>query len=396
MSSDTSSSQGQPAGSAAPVHSASAYLPSLDGWRALAIALVLLSHALESILGALPAGLTLDLLALKHLGLTGVQLFFGLSGFLITSKLLEEEQRHGRTNLSGFYLRRSFRILPAALVLLMVLGLLSLLGVLDIGLTRWLSTLFFAANYSSATPSWYVGHFWSLAVEEHFYFLWPAAFVLLHHSRRRLALVFALALALAVWRALDFKYQITGAAPAAFWGRTDIQADGILWGVAIALLNADPVWRPRLQRLLTAPANWGLLCALLLALQALNGLNWKLDFLLISVKAALLPLLMLGTVLRSSDWPARLLERAPLRFVGRLSYSLYLWQQLFLVGSVDRVPGLGALQVFPLNLIAVFACAMLSLYLVEQPMIKLGQRLARRAKPDPQGSGWWGAQCSRT
>lgn len=382
MSTQSSAGHTQPTSTraGAPGPSAAAYLPSLDGWRALAIALVLLSHAAESIISALPAGLALDLPALKHLGLSGVQLFFGLSGFLITSKLLEEEQRHGRINLSGFYLRRSFRILPAALVLLAVLGLLSLLGVLDIGLTRWLSTLFFAANYSSAAPNWYVGHFWSLAVEEHFYFLWPAALVLLHRSRRRLALVFALALALAVWRALDFKYQITGAAPVAFWGRTDIQADGILCGVAIALLNADPVWRPRLQRFLTTPATWGLLGALLLALQALNGLNWKLDFLLISVKALLLPLLMLGTVLRSSDWPARLLERAPMRFVGRLSYSLYLWQQLFLVGSVDRVPGLGALQVFPLNLIAVFACAMLSLHLIEQPMIALGQRVAKRIR----------------
>ena len=360
--------------------SAGNYLPTLDGWRTVAIALVLFAHASESLLNAFPVHLLADLAGLKKVGLIGVQLFFGLSGFLITSKLLEEEARHGRISLAAFYIRRSFRILPAALVFLAVAGLLSVAGVLNISPGRWLSTLFFAANYSWAEHSWYVGHFWSLAVEEHFYFLWPAAFLFLRSSRSRLALVVFLALAIAFWRAFDFKFQLTGASPAVFWGRTDIQADGILWGVLIALLYADPVWKERLRRFFAAAASWPVLCLLLLALEALPELNWKVSFLLISVKAILMPLLLLGTVIQSSRLPGRILETPAFRWVGRLSYSLYLWQQLFLVWSEDRVPGLAWLQIFPFNLLAVFACASLSLLLVETPLIALGHRIAKRVK----------------
>jgi peptidoglycan/LPS O-acetylase OafA/YrhL len=354
-----------------------AYLPTLDGWRTIAIALVLFAHASESIRNAMPFALQADLLGLKKVGLVGVQLFFGLSGFLITSKLLEEEALHGRISLASFYIRRSFRILPAAVCFLSVVGLLSMAGLLDIGIGRWLSTLLFAANYSTADHSWYVGHFWSLAVEEHFYFLWPAAFLLLRIWQRRLALVIFLALAVALWRVVDFKFHITHATPAEFWGRTDIQADGILWGVCVALFYADPIWKARLHRLFSAPASWPVLCVALLLLEAVPDTNWKLSFLLISVKAILMPLLILGTVMHRSKLPGRILETTVFRWIGRLSYSLYLWQQLFLVWAEDRVAGLGWLQTFPLNLAAAFACASISLLLIETPLIAIGHRVAK-------------------
>jgi len=357
--------------------STTSYLPTLDGWRTVAIALVLFSHASESLLDAIPTALVTDLAGLKKVGLIGVQLFFGLSGFLITSKLLEEELRHGQISLASFYIRRSFRILPAAVFFLSVVGLLSVAGLLDISLGRWLSTLLFAANYTAADHSWYVGHFWSLAVEEHFYFLWPAAFLLLRVGQRRVALVVLLALAVALWRAVDFKFQLTGASAAAFWGRTDIQVDGILWGVWVALLYADPVWKARLHQLFSAPASWPVLCLTLLVLEALPEMNWKLSFLLITVKAILMPLLILGTVIHSDKLPGRVLETFAFRWLGRLSYSLYLWQQLFLVWSEDRVAGLGLLQTFPLNLLAVFACATVSMLLIETPLIAAGHRLAK-------------------
>jgi peptidoglycan/LPS O-acetylase OafA/YrhL len=354
------------------------YLPTLDGWRSVAIALVLFAHASESLLDAIPLNFLANLGSLKMVGLIGVQLFFGLSGFLITSKLLEEEARHGRISLAAFYIRRSFRILPAALAFLSVIALLAMAGVLDISPARWFSTLFFAANYSWAEHSWYLGHFWSLAVEEHFYFLWPAAFLLLRGRGARLALVLSLALLVALWRAVDFKFQLTGSTPAVFWGRTDIQADGILWGVLIALLYADPIWKHRLRQFFVAAPSWPLLCLLLLALEGLPELNWKLSFALISMKAILMPLLILGTLVQSTRLPGRVLETSALRWVGRLSYSLYLWQQLFLVWREDRVAGLDWLQVFPLNLLAVFVCASMSLQLVETPLIAIGHRIAKR------------------
>jgi len=355
----------------------SGYLPTLDGWRAVAIGLVLLAHGSESMQLVFNSTWLAHSALFKQLGLLGVQLFFGLSGFLITSKLLEEEARHDQVSLRGFYWRRAFRILPASLVFLAVVGALAFAGVLNISLGRWLSTLLFAANYSQAEHSWYLGHFWSLAVEEHFYFLWPLAFVLLSISRRRIALALGLALLVALWRALDFKLQLSGATPAQFWGRTDIAVDGILWGVLLALLYANAAIRPYLQRFLMHPLTWPALAITVMLVQAMPSLNWKLDFALISVKAALIPLLMLGTLLQSSSAKSRLLESAPFRHVGRLSYSLYLWQQLFLVWNDERVTGLAIVQTFPLNLLALYLCASVSLRFIETPMIALGHRWAR-------------------
>ena len=376
----TSNQAPVPQARAGVTHQMVSYLPTLDGWRTVAIALVLFAHASESMLDAIPSALVTDLAGLKKVGLIGVQLFFGLSGFLITSKLLEEELRHGQISLASFYVRRSFRILPAAVFFLSVVGLLSVSGLLDISLGRWFSTLFFAANYTAADHSWYVGHFWSLAVEEHFYFLWPAAFLWLRVGQRRVALVVFLALAVALWRAVDFKFQLTGASAAAFWGRTDIQADGILWGVWVALLYADPVWKARLRQLFAAPASWPVLCLVLLVLEGLPEVNWKLSFVLISVKAILMPLLILGTVIHSTKLPGRILESPVFRWLGRLSYSLYLWQQLFLVWAEDRVAGLGLLQIFPLNLGAVFVCATVSMLLIETPLIAIGHRMAKKIR----------------
>jgi peptidoglycan/LPS O-acetylase OafA/YrhL len=356
------------------------YLPTLDGWRALAIALVLFSHASDSIQNAIPPLLFSNADALKKVGLFGVQLFFGLSGFLITSKLIDEECRRGQISLASFYIRRGFRILPAATMFLSVAGFLALCGIINISPGRWLSTLFFAANYSPAEHSWYLGHFWSLAVEEHFYFLWPAAFLFLRTSHRRLAWAIFLALFIALWRAVDFKYQVTGSSPAVFWGRTDIQADSILWGVLIALLYGDPRWKERLHLLFSLRSSWPILFIVLFGLELIPASDWKLGFFLISIKSMLIPLVMLGTVIQSSNVPGRILETSVFRWLGRLSYSLYLWQQLFLVWNEERVSGLGFLQLFPYNILALFVCATLSMLWIESPLIALGHRMAKRTQ----------------
>ncbi len=352
------------------------YLPTLDGWRTIAIALVLFAHASDSLWGAFQGVSLGNTDALKKAGLLGVQLFFGLSGFLITSKLIDEESRYGKISLQAFYIRRAFRILPASLMFLVVVGILSWNGLIGISAGRWLSAFLFSANYTHADPSWYLGHFWSLAVEEHFYFLWPAAFLLLRITRRRIALSIFLALLIALWRAVDFKFRITGASAEVFWGRTDIQADGILFGVVVALMYGDPSWKSRLNRFYSVRATWPTLVLALIAIEAFPSLNWKIDFLLISLKAILIPLILLGTVLRPTAVPGHLLETAAFRWLGRLSYSLYLWQQLFLVWNEHRTPAMAWLQVFPFNLLAVFTCATLSMLLIENPLIAAGHSIA--------------------
>lgn len=357
------------------------YLPTLDGWRAVAILIVVAAHASDSI--GMAAGL--DLHALHAAGLFGVQIFFGLSGFLITSRLIADERGHGRISLASFYIRRAFRIMPASLAFLAVVGLLAWAGVLPVSFGRWIGTVLFFANYSTAQESWYLGHFWSLAVEEHFYFVWPLVFLVLGAVPGRVRFALAVAIGVALWRAVDFKFAITGASPDRFWGRTDIEADAIAWGVVVALLYSGGAWRARLEALLRVPATVPALIAFLVLGLVFPAQDWKLMFLLVTLKAVAIPLLILGAMLEEGIL-FKLLETPVLRLIGRLSYSLYLWQQLFLVWAGSAVPAMEPLQHFPLNVVMAVACAGLSMVFVERPMIGLGHRItARLRRPVSRG-----------
>src|ERR1700761_1579497 len=118
----------------------STYLPTLDGWRALSIGLVLMSHSQVSctipVLGAL-------LRSLSSLGEEGVELFFAISGLLICSRLLEEESRCGQISVNAFYVRRFFRILPAASFYLLVIAILAALQIITVFPADWFASLFF-------------------------------------------------------------------------------------------------------------------------------------------------------------------------------------------------------------------------------------------------------------
>jgi peptidoglycan/LPS O-acetylase OafA/YrhL len=191
------------------------YLPTLDGWRAIAIVGVLLDHGV----GYSPLRHFPKIVAFSRTGPNGVSLFFAISGFLICSRLLEEWRAFGQVSLRGFYIRRACRILPPAMFYLVVIAILSLCGLIIVSPGEWWSCVFFFRNYlpeSWISRGWggYTVHYWSLAVEEHFYLLWPAALVLLGKVRARW---FALSLALAVagWRMVDFHKH----APMCVWMR---------------------------------------------------------------------------------------------------------------------------------------------------------------------------------
>jgi peptidoglycan/LPS O-acetylase OafA/YrhL len=342
----------------------------LDGWRAIAIIAVLFCHGLDR--HAHPFAL--------QLGFAGVLLFFSISGFLITSRLLEEHALTGKVSFHKFYLRRAFRILPPALFFLGVITLLGLSGQIPFAPIDTLKALLFVRNYAfldlSNAGSWYSVHFWSLAVEEHFYLIWPAILVLVGIKRARWVAP-GLAVAAILWRSLDEKHQfVIRWFHAPFltqnYGRTDYMADVLLWGCTLALWLSLRPWKSPLPRGTTS----------LVALVVAGFLGYELMGSEVSHGRDLVYLLMAAligcTVTDPGSVIGRLLELAPLRFIGRLSYSLYLWQQLFFRG--DRAPL--AFQHFPLNVALIFACACFSYYLVERPMIRLGSRIARRATPN--------------
>ncbi len=361
---------------------AAGYLPTLDGWRAIAILGVLVAHGTDYALAeggrhALP---TLHALT-RHGGL-GVDVFFGISGFLITTRLLEEADGRGRISLRGFYVRRVFRIFPAYFTYLAAVAVLALVSVLTLTWSEWVTSAVFMRNYvplvsGTEGVGWYTAHLWSLAVEEHFYLLWPGLLVLWGRRRAFIGLI-AAGLVIAAWRVIEFRLQLVPAIlpePPAFYVRSDIRLDAPLWGCWVALLYRIPAVRERMRRL-ASPAAWVALAALFAAcvrFQPPLALLWQ---------SVLIPLIVVGTVLRPAGAVARALEAAPMRWIGRLSYSLYLWQQLFFVGGqVPRPLPFGVAQTLPLSVVLVFLCAGASYYVVERPMVKLGHRLATPVTP---------------
>jgi peptidoglycan/LPS O-acetylase OafA/YrhL len=346
------------------------YIPTLDGWRAVAVLLVILFHAVgeqgPAWLRAFP------------FGFLGVDIFFALSGFLICTRLLEEQRRRGHISLSGFYIRRAFRIFPPAWIYLAALAALAGVGALSITRSEMAGCLLLFRNYYPSGQHWYTIHFWSLAVEEHFYFFFPA--LLAWYGRdigRARWVVLFLALLVAVVRSCDFAILelFKGRLPAGtfFWTRTHVRLDALLWGCFAAMTVERH--RERLARWISSPALTVLLFATAAgAFFVPLSLTWR---------SLLLPWMVAGTALRPGTWLGVVLESSPMRWVGRLSYSLYLWQQLFCVGELtNRSEVLAPLQAWPWNAPALFVCAATSYYLIERPLIRLGHRLA---KPTSEG-----------
>jgi peptidoglycan/LPS O-acetylase OafA/YrhL len=262
---------------------------------------------------------------------------------------------------------------------LLVAGLLSCLEFINIPFSRWLSTVLLFANYTSAAGSYYVGHFWSLAVEEHFYLIWPAIFLFLATIRKRLFFCVFFTLTIALWRAIDFKYRLTWNEGGAgfFWGRTDIVADGLLWGCAVALVYADPIWKKRLSQFISLP---GVLYGVTLAaimVQVLSFEDWKIRFMLLTIQAACIPLMLLGTITNHPGYLGCILESKVPVWIGLISYSLYLWQQLFLVWTDSLSIKMSFLQTFPVNVAAAFLCATISYRFIETPLIAFGHRITK-------------------
>jgi peptidoglycan/LPS O-acetylase OafA/YrhL len=337
------------------------YRPALDGLRAVAIAAVLLYHTG----GILPGGTV------------GVDLFFVLSGFLITTLLLEERSSLGAVSLRRFYRRRALRLLPALFAVLAAFLAFSLVvAIVNPGSLREdLFGVFAGIGYfsnvammgepvTSSMPG-ELRHLWSLAAEEQFYLVWPLVLGFILRSRVRLALLVVSA-GVVLMTARQLQLYVDGAS----WERIGFGVDtrnvSILVGCALALLLALP-GRPRLDwaRWLAAPAA---VCVVAFFFVDFGRELFAGPLVVFAICCAAL---ILG-VLDEQSPLARLLSVGPVVFVGRISYSLYLWHfPVFVVLGVNK-PGVVAAAV-PALLITV-ACAVASYYFIELPFLRRKRR----------------------
>lgn len=380
-----------------PVSSQNSRLRGLDGLRALAVILVIIFHFSPTWAPG---------------GFVGVDLFFVISGFLITTLLLRERAKHGRISLRGFWVRRARRILPALATVVLTCATAALfiggdvlvkIGRQVLGATtfsyNWLA-IADGSSYFDSTVAEVFQNLWSLAVEEQFYLLWPLLFLLiirLRDRRHRVGIVVLGALASAIWM---WHLTATGADVTRVYFGTDSHAFGLLAGAALAFALApraaratdpattdtspqatlrayvaDATRRPtlwtRLERFRPAIGVAGLITILAAAWflheTGHSTFRWGLPVVALATVAVIWSAVAGGTL-------ARVLDNRVFRVIGNRSYGLYLWHWPVLILLTAAFPLADRTTLILTALVVTIVATELSLRFVENPVRTLGYR----------------------
>ncbi|UAB78162.1 acyltransferase [Erythrobacter sp. SCSIO 43205] len=350
-------------------------IKGFDGLRAISVIFVILTH-LGVYTVAKSHGVLSDNAAPIVSGTTGVQVFFVLSGFLITSLLIKEHEASGTISLKGFYIRRAFRILPLY-VLCLALTLVIDLFVWDVASAP--SLIYAALFNTSFIPredySQILGHTWSLSVEEHFYVLWPAALLFAYrfnYARALLHLGVGIVITLILYAATIRLEEINDAY---FVGRWSVFAGAwIAFGCIAAIVINGPYRRANV--FLASRAALLIGAALFFHSLVLGIVPKPLDELL---RVMGVVLIVCWIVRNQASALVKALEYEPLAYTGKISYGLYMWQGLMLSTGPERAAG----QVWPLNpglgLLLLCVVAPLSYHFFEKRFLALSARYRHTA-----------------
>lgn len=328
------------------------YVPSLDGLRAVSILLVITVHSTDPMWNRV------------H-GAVGVTVFFVISGYLITTLLIREEDRRGSARIKAFYIRRAFRILP--LYYLTLATYIVLIGVLHVqagASSVWQSLPWYLSYQNDLAPNaaGIFGQSWSLAIEEKYYLLWPLVFAVPAFRRHRLVAAASLTVLTAV---------------ASLFHTTSYFAiyTPILLGCLIAVAMEDP----RLYRYATRLANTPTALAVIGVAAVWDALRENGSD--VHVVFSFLVALLFPAVLVGPRWLSALLSNRVAVYIGTRSYAVYLIHRIA-KGMVDRVVMPGSASVphelvhFALIVVVSLIGAEVLYRLIERPMIRIGRRLS--------------------
>jgi peptidoglycan/LPS O-acetylase OafA/YrhL len=347
------------------------WLP-LDGLRAIAVILVICYHM----------GFHLD-----QGGFIGVDVFFVLSGFLITSILLRELDKHSGVGFKNFYARRALRLFPVLAVVLAACLLACLVAPHQVWARPTLSGLPFVVAYASNWALVFssnqhalglLGHTWSLAVEEQFYLIWPLIFVAVLArvtNRRAIAYVLlALAAIESIYRYLMLTHGVIGYRASE---SLDLRSDGLLVGCALAFLLATRVPRPstvRARRLgiALAIAAFAILGGVALSVPEVAGARGALG---LTAAVAATAIIIWHLITSEPSFLHRALAIPPMVWVGRRSYGLYLWHLPIIIlvagTALARIPHVSLIE-----FVSFFVIAGLSYRFIEQPFLRRKERFS--------------------
>lgn len=346
---------------------------SLDGLRALAVLVVLASHAF----------------AWAHGGFLGVDVFFVLSGYLITSLLIAERDRTGRIHYAGFYRRRVARLAPAYLLMLVIAVPIMAGPLRDTVLipVPWAIALtaVYSANWAAVVDIDTLGpiiHTWSLSIEEQFYLLWPVSLMALSRGRRPMVRWLAVLITAVVLMRAVGRLVTDGVWP---YVATFTHSDGLLAGALLALVLARRVTTAADRRRSGQVAWAG--AAVVLALMAWLSVESDATYLIgLTLGAAATVGMVWHLIIVPDGLMARLLSRRPLVFVGRISYGLYLYH--LPIFQLVQSWQLGFVRTLSLEVGGTVAVSVASWYLLESPVQRLVARRwpHRPASADPPAS----------
>jgi peptidoglycan/LPS O-acetylase OafA/YrhL len=349
------------------------YRPALDGVRAVAIALVVLHHTAAFLAPSSQSWFFPG-------GFLGVDLFLVLSGFLITTLLLERRGRERRP-IAVFYLRRVLRLIPALLALLLANLLYAVARGRGVGdaLRSIVAVLAYATNWAElagVSLSRSVTHLWTLAIEEQFYLVWPPLLfgaLRVWRSQRRVAwLAVGIVVLAAGWRIALYQ---SGDPWLRIYIRTDARADALAIGALMALLPRELLWR-RLRpgvRAIAGPVALAVLLGAAAGLEPYDGILYLGGFTVVAIAAAVL----IASVLDGDAPLTRALASRPAVALGRLSYSLYLWHFGIFQLVADHTVSWSALPRIGLAWALALIAAGASYRFVELPALRLKRRLGR-------------------
>ncbi|MCB9034070.1 MAG: acyltransferase [Chitinophagales bacterium] len=348
----------------------SIHYPSINGLRAISILFVILGH------------IKLELYKIPYLstifkkfyfltdGQLGVNIFFVISGFLITILLISEKEKHKSISIKNFYIRRVLRIFPAYYFLLLIYALLCILHIISIPIQSWLTALTYT-KYLNWQLDWYTGHAWSLSIEEQFYLFWPLTFLL--NKRTQIAIILLILVACPLFRVYGIISEHTWNNGLTIFQRLDAIAIGCLAAFNYKVLTKFIVKAG--HYIVIIVVLYFILFPYLEYINRVFSLHMNLFIVTFfgsfgTFTNLIILFLLIYSINIKNSIAFKLLNNKLLNFIGIISYSLYLWQQLFVADTAF------GMKIFPYNIILIILCSLISYYVIEKPFLKLKKKFS--------------------